>query len=41
MGNDRLKDTAVVVGTVTMFWRQHDVAGLIANEIFVVWWNQK
>ena len=40
-GNDGLEDAAVVVGTVTMFWRQHDVAGLIANEIFIVWWDQE
>ena len=40
-GDDGLEDTTIVVGTVSMFWRQHNIAGLIANEIFVVWWNQE
>ena len=40
-GDDRLEDAAVVMGTVPMFWWQHNVTGLIANEIFVVWWNQQ
>ena len=40
-GDDGLEDAAVVMGTVPMFWWQHNVTGLIANEIFVVWWNQQ
>ena len=40
-GDDGLEKAAVVVSTVSMFWWQHDVTGLVANEIFVVWWNQE
>ena len=40
-GDDGLEDTAIVVGTVSMFWWQYNVTGLIANKIFVVWWNQE
>ena len=40
-GDDRLEYATVVVSTVSMFWWQHDVTGLVANEIFIVWWNQE
>ena len=40
-GDDGLEYATVVVSTVSIFLWQHDVAGLIANEIFVVWWNQE
>ena len=40
-GDDGLEDAAIVVGTVSVLWRQHNIAGLIANEIFIVGWNQK
>ena len=40
-GDDRLEDTAIVVGTVSMFWREHNVTRLIANEIFIIRWNQE
>ena len=41
VGYDGLEDATVVVGMMTMLWWQHYVAGLIANEIFVVGRNQQ
>ena len=40
MGDDRLEDTAVVVGTVTMLGRKNDVAALVGDEVFIVWGNE-
>lgn len=41
VGNDGLEDAAVVVGKMPVFSWQHDVATLIADEVFVVWRNQE
>ena len=41
MGDDRLEDAAVVVGMVTVFGWQYDVATLVADEVLVVWGNQQ
>ena len=40
-GDDRLEDAAVVVGTVTVLGRQHDVSTLVADKVFIVRWDQK
>ena len=36
MGNDGLEDATVVVRAMPMFLRQHNVAGFIADEVFIV-----
>ena len=36
VGNDGLEDATVVVGVMPVFGREHNVSGLIADEIFVV-----
>ena len=41
MGNDGLEDAAIVVGAVGMLRRKHDVAALVADEVFVVGRNQQ
>ena len=39
--DDGLEDATVVVGTMTMLGRKHDFATLVADEVFVVRWNQE
>ena len=41
VGDNGLENTAVVVGMMPVFGREHDVAGLVADEIFVVGRNQQ
>ncbi len=41
VGDDGLEDAAVVVGFVTVFLGQDYVSALVADQIFVVWSNQK
>ena len=41
MGNDRLENTAVVVGLMLVVGRQNDVAAFIANEVFIIGWNHE
>ena len=41
VGNDRLEDAAVVVGTVTVLGREHDIPTLVTDKVFVVRWDQK
>ena len=41
IGYDGLEDTAVVVGVMPVLRREHNVSGLIANEVFVVGRNQQ
>lgn len=41
VGDDGLEDAAVVVGLVTVFVGQDYVSALVANQIFIVWRNQK
>ena len=41
VGDNGLENTAVVVGMMPVFGRKHDVAGLVADEVFVVWRNQQ
>ena len=36
VGNDGLEDAAVVVGAVGVLPREHDVATLVADEVFIV-----
>ena len=40
-GDDGLEDAAVVVGTMLVFGVEHDVAALIADEVFVIGRNQQ
>ena len=39
--NDGLEDTAVVMGTMPVLWRKHDIPALIADKVFVVGRNQE
>ena len=41
VGDNGLENTAVVVGMMPVFGREHDVAGLVADEVFVVGRNQQ
>ena len=41
VGDNGLENTAIVVGMMPVFGREHDVAGLVADEVFVVWRNQQ
>ena len=41
VGDDRLEDAAVVVRLVAIVRREDDVTALVADEVFVVRWNQK
>lgn len=41
VGDDGLEDAPVVVRTVLMLRRQHDVAALVTDQIFVVGRNQQ
>ena len=41
IGDDRLEDAAVVVGMMPVLGREHNVTGLIADEVFVVGRNQE
>ena len=41
VGDDRLEDAAVVVGMMAVLRREHNVTGLIADEIFVIGRNQQ
>ena len=41
VSDDGLEDAAVVVGTVTVLGRQHDVSTLVADKVFIVRWDQK
>ena len=40
-GYDRLEDAAVVVGLVAVFRGKDNITALVADQIFVVWRNQK
>lgn len=40
-GYDRLEDAAVVVGLVAEFRWKDNITALVADQIFVVWRNQK
>ena len=39
VSDDGLEDTAVVVGMMPVLRREYDVAGLVADKVFVVWRN--
>ena len=41
MGDDGLENAAVVVGAVAVFGRKGDVTTLVADEVFVIRWNQQ
>ena len=41
IGDDRLEDAAVVVGMMPVLGREHNVTGLITDEVFVVGRNQE
>ena len=41
VGDDRLEDAAVVVGLVAVFRWKDNITALVADQIFVVWRNQK
>ena len=41
IGDDRLEDAAVVVGMMPVLGREHDVTGLITDEVFVVGRDQQ
>lgn len=41
MGNDWLKDSAVVVGFVTVFLRKDNIPALVAYQVFVIWRDKK
>ena len=41
VGDDGLEDAGFVVCPVAMLWLKDDVAALVGNEVFVVWWNQQ
>ena len=40
MSDNRLENAAVIVGTVTMFGREDDVAALVGDKVFIVWRNE-
>ena len=40
-GGAMKEDATVVVGVVTVFSGEHDIATFVADEVFVVRWNQK
>lgn len=41
VGNDRLEDTTIVVGMMSVFWKKHDVPALVTNEVFIIGRNQE